>query len=120
MARKRRPVYFQCFNLPGGATYAATPTRKPYTKKGEKPSPLANDPDLVATELETTLDDYDAYPTDTKQRAFPVLANRINTRRAIRELVLPELTAIVETLGRIEERLDRLERFVGKVDERAS
>jgi hypothetical protein len=87
--------------------------KKPYTKKGQKPDYDPNDPDLVAAELETSLDDYEAYPTETKQRAFPVLASRINTRRAIRELVLPEITAIAATLERIEERLDAIEGSIG-------
>ncbi|MDB4664399.1 hypothetical protein OAE63_00190 [bacterium] len=87
--------------------------KKPYTKKGQKPSYDPNDPDHVANEIETSLDEYEAYPMDTKQRAFPVLATRINTRRAIRELILPEIAALADTLQRIEKRLDAIERLVG-------
>ncbi|GAA4455306.1 hypothetical protein GCM10023156_29090 [Novipirellula rosea] len=85
---------------------------KPYTKRGQTPSFDPNDPDHVASEIETSLDEYEAYPTDTKERAFPVLANRIATRRAIRELVLSEIAALATTLQRIDKRLDAIERLV--------
>jgi len=113
MMRKRRPFHFTSFSLPGGVSYAASPIRKPYTRKGKKALFTQDDPDLVSQEFESSLDEYEAYPAEAKQRFLPVLANRINTRRALRELVLPEIAALADTLQRIERRLDAIERSVG-------
>ncbi|MEQ1829435.1 MAG: hypothetical protein ABL921_25955 [Pirellula sp.] len=107
--RKLRPIHFVSFSLPGRVSYFASPEHKPYTKKGKKHPMLQDDPDLVNIEFETKLADYQAYPAETIQRAGPVLANRINTRRAIRELILPELAMIQSTLADIQKRLDRIE-----------
>ena len=68
-----------------------------------------DDPDLVNREFETKLAEYLEYPENTRQRGGPVLANRINTRRAIRELVLPELEGIKAMLANIQKRLDQIE-----------
>jgi len=113
--RKLRPIHYVSFSLPGGACFFASPDRKPYAKKGKNSFLHQDDPDLVGTEFETKLADYHAFPEATVQRGGPVLANRINTRRAIRELVLPELKLIQDSLQLIAARLDSIERRL-KVD----
>lgn len=73
-----------------GTSYLAAPTREPH--KGD--CLARNDPDLVSKEYEDGLKEYEQHPESLRQRAGPVVANRINTRRAIRERILPELGTI--------------------------
>jgi len=45
-----------------------------------------------------------------------LLANRLNTRRALRELILPELKALQESIDSLREQLDRIEKLMAKRD----
>jgi hypothetical protein len=42
-----------------------------------------------------------------------ILAISLNTRRAIREIVLPELAALHEEIAAVRSQLDRIERLLG-------
>jgi hypothetical protein len=110
MSPRLRPVHYVSFSVPGGASYFAAPSRKPNAR-----DILAqDDPDLVSKEFTDKITDYEKQPDELRRRAGPVFANRINTRRAIRELILPELKAIQATLADIQSRLARVESVIGQ------
>ncbi|QDV24167.1 hypothetical protein [Aureliella helgolandensis] len=91
-----------------GSVIACGPKRKP-TAKPIKDRGIHIDPDGVCDETfysPTYWHDWDVVQRD---KAVTILANRINTRRSIRELVLPELQAIQAALTSIQDRLERME-----------
>jgi hypothetical protein len=50
---------------------------------------------------------------DFRVRVSNLLANRMNMRRTVRELVLPELANIQATLADLADRLGRIEAAIG-------
>ena len=108
---KRAAVHFVSSSFPGGASFSAHPDRKPYVKKGKKKDIFSpqDDPDLVCYEFFSSANDFKELPDQSRLHVSGVLANRINARRALRELVLPQLEAIQKSLDALHARLDRLE-----------
>lgn len=113
MARRkkshRRKVYSVTFGFSDGAVTACAPERKPSPKR-MKEDGIHICPDGVFREYKYSPTDWHSWEDEQRVRAVMVLANRLNTRRAIRELVLPELTAIQTAIADVRERLERIER----------
>lgn len=110
MGRKpqRRPVHYVTFSYRDGAVVSCHPTRKP-TKKRLKSTGERIDEDLVCQEFLYGCDNFTEWPTENRVRTADLLANRLNMRRSLRELVLPELAALKASLVELDERLDRIE-----------
>lgn len=110
MAKKKRrsTVHYVTFCYRDGATVACLAERKPSERvlkdRGERV-----DSDFVFRENAVELDESYEWTPDYRGRASDILSNRINMRRAIRELVLPELSLIQESLAKIDQRLDKIE-----------
>lgn len=106
--RKKKPVHYTSFSFNGGAAFSVSPARKPYTKKGKQSYFTQEDPDLVCVEFfegpEYAVDLTDEY----RQHVSGILANRINTRRALRELVLPELESLRKSVAELTAKIDQL------------
>ncbi len=68
------------------------------------------DADFVYREYHHGHNDIYEWSEDQRARASSLLADRLNTRRAIRELVLPELEAIKEFLDSLHQRISRVEK----------
>ncbi len=112
MARKKKPkrriVYSHASCMPDGSVFACGPDRKP-TEKRIKNDGIFIDEDGVFRESKYGATDWHAWEVDQRVKLVTILANRLNTRRAIRELILPELEAIQSTLADIQKRLERIE-----------
>lgn len=102
--RKRTPVHYVSLSFHGGASYSASPDRKP----SKKNCLAQDDPDLVNREYFDGKEQYEKFPDDARRHVGAILATRINTRRAIRDLVLPELEAIKQSLSELHAKVDRL------------
>ena len=107
--RQRKEQHYLTIGYRDGAVTACLPKRKPSAKSLEFMGDVVDD-DFVYREYHQSADEIFELPAEVSVRLVDVLANRINTRRAVRELVLPELKAIRESLETIHQRLDRLER----------
>jgi hypothetical protein len=112
MARRKKPrrrdVYSIAFVFPDGSAFSCGPERKPSDRK-IKEDGLYIDEDLVFKEHKYGADEWGSWPEDRRRELGQIMAIRLNTRRAIRELVLPKLEAIENSLSRIESRLDRID-----------
>jgi hypothetical protein len=107
--RKRTPVHYVSLSFHGGASYSATPDRKP----NKRDCLAQDDADSVNLEYFSGKEQYEKFLDDTRRHVSGILATRINTRRAIRDLVLPELEAIKNSLAELHAKLDRLQSSQG-------
>ena len=110
MSRKpaRRKVHYFTSGFSDGAVISAGPDRKP-SAKALKERGLRVDSDGVFCETRYGPSEWHLWDDQQRVKVVTVLANRLNTRRAIRELVLPELASIQKTLANIQRRLDKID-----------
>ena len=112
MVRKKKPrrrdVYSIAFVLPDGSAFACGPQRKPSDKRIKEDGAHVDD-DFVFREYKYGPNDWHSWPENKRRELTQIMAIRLNTRRAIRELVLPKLEAIQASLADIQSRLGRLE-----------
>ncbi len=112
MGRKKKPrrrdVYFNALVFPDGSAFSCGPERKPSAKQ-MKEDGLFVDEDFVFKEIKYGSTEWHAWPDQHRRELGQIMAIRLNSRRAIRELVLPELMIIQESLSAIAARLDAIE-----------
>lgn len=113
MSRKKRrsQVHYLTFGYRDGATTNCLAKRKPRDKELKDMGDHV-DADFVYREYHHGFNEIYEWGEAQRSRASDTLANRINTRRAIRELVLPELEAIQKSLASLHDRLDQLEQQI--------
>jgi hypothetical protein len=105
---RRRDVYSVAFVFPDGSAFGCAPQRKPSDKRLKEDNAYI-DEDLVFREYKYRPDDWVTWPDDHRRELSQIMAILLNTRRAIRELVLPELEGIKATLADIQKRLEHIE-----------
>lgn len=101
--KRGRPVHYTTFTYVDGAAWTCTPTRKPKQEK------VASDADYVVNELLSSAKDFHDESDAIRARISDILATRINSRRAIREIAMPSLARIEASLLALHERLERIE-----------
>ena len=106
--QRRRPTYFSAQRLHDGTVLWAFPIRKP-SKQELKREHVRIDPDGVAREFAGSGRELSDVYNETRTRFQDIIATRLNTRRAIWELVLPRLTKTMEEVGKLRAQLDRIE-----------
>lgn len=112
MARKRKPkrrmVCSFTYGFHDGSVIACGPETKPSERK-IKEEGIYICPDGVMREHYYSPSTWPVGTSDKERRNISLtLANRINTRRAIRELVLPELEAIQKSLEILHQKVNEL------------
>ena len=109
MGRQRwRPMYFSAHTLNDGTVLAAFPIRKP-SKQALKQNHARIDPDGVARVFADAGKDLSDVRNETRTRFQDIISTNLNTRRAIRKLVLPCLAETQEEVGKLSSQLDRIE-----------
>ncbi|MCU0980787.1 MAG: hypothetical protein MUF25_16680 [Pirellulaceae bacterium] len=121
MARKRKPrrrmVYSYTFGFQDGSVIACGPERKPFERR-IKEEGIHIDEDGVFREALYSPTSWHSWNDEQRREAVTILANRLNMRRAIRDLVLPELKELKTVLLDIEKRLRQIEQAIAKADRR--
>lgn len=105
---RRRPMHYTAQTLYDGTIIAAYPIRKPVPKIIKRDN-LKIDEDGITNDLMDAGKHISDWQNETRFRFQNILANRLNTRRAIRELVLPELSEVRDQVASMKEQLDRIE-----------
>ena len=111
---RRRPMYFFTLALKDGTVLASWPERKPSSSGKGRYRPWIDD-DNVCRESLTTGDNICDVHNEGRTRFQDIIATNLNTRRAIRTLVLPQLAEMRQELVKMRAQLDRIERQVGAV-----
>ena len=105
---RRRPVYYSATSLNDGTVLTAYPMRKP-APKVMKRDHLKIDMEGVCKEWLRPGWELSDVNYDTRFRFQNILATNLNTRRAIRELVLPVLTDIRQEIAGLRAQLDSID-----------
>jgi hypothetical protein len=103
-----RPVYYVATSYRDGAAVACHPQRKPSDRKLKQDGDRV-DPDLVFREYHYGSDEFSRWELDFRVRCSDLLANRLNMRRAAREIVLPKLDELDSKLQALHKQLQRIE-----------
>ena len=109
--QKRRPIYYLAICLPDGTVNAAYPVRKPIPKtiKREK---LRIDKDGVCKEMVDTGKELSDVHNESRMRFQDIIATRLNTRRAIREMVFPYLIKLQKDMDDVRNKLDHIQQLL--------
>lgn len=111
---RRRSVYFSVTAMHDGTVLTAVPIRKPagriMKRRCQKP-----DADNVCDERRGSY--VESFPIDDpgRLRFFDIMANRLNTRRAIRELVLTRLDEMDRRIEAIQKQVEQIAQQVQHV-----
>ncbi len=91
--RNRRPVYYTITSMNDGVVLSAYPVRKPASRIMKRDGDSL-DEDNVCKEFAGSY--VRAFKSDDpgRFRFFDIMANRLNMRRAIREVAMPKLEAV--------------------------
>jgi hypothetical protein len=106
-------VYSYTFGFQDGSVIACGPERKPIARR-IKEEGIHIDEDGVFREAHYSPTSWHAWKDEQRHEAVTILANRLNMRRAIRELVLTELKELKAVLLDVQKRLGHLEQAVYK------
>lgn len=90
---RRRPVYYAVTSMNDGAVLSAYPVRKPASRIMKRDGDRL-DEDNVCRDFTGSYAGAFTSDESGRFRFFDILANRLNMRRAIREVVLPTLEAV--------------------------
>lgn len=106
--QRRRPMHYTGHSLHDGTVLAMYPVRKP-TPHIIKRDKLKIDEDGVCQEFAGAGRELSDVHNETRMRFQDIIAMRLNTRRAIRELVLPHLLKLEQDLNDLHNRLDAIQ-----------
>jgi hypothetical protein len=111
---RRRPMTYRVSTLHDGTILAACPERKP-ARRIMKRDHCRIDADGVLSDISRNGKELRDWHYEGRFRFQDIIANRLNARRAIRELVLPELAALRAALTALRSDLARLEELRDQV-----
>jgi hypothetical protein len=105
---RRRPIHYMVSALHDGTVTSALPIRKP-SKQQFKQERHRVDPDGVTIESASSGRQYANVDDPGRVRFIDLMASNLNTRRAIRELVLPRIEEVLAEVRRLHARIDAME-----------
>ncbi len=110
MAKRDKKTYFTVFALRDGTITTVLESRKPRQDQLRRGQRI--DEDGVYQEHTTDARTYENHTDAQRIQKHITIAGAINTRRAIRNLLLPKLKEISEQLFAVQERLDAIDKRV--------
>lgn len=117
--RRRRQVYFTATALHDGTVLSGRPVRKP-SQESLRLLRSYIDADGVGVEFPGAGHELSDTDNDTRTRFQDIIAVNLNTRRAIRALVLPQVAEVMESLQELSARLERIESMLAHAHVRSS
>ena len=104
-------MYYLEFGLYDGTVTAAYPIRKPLPKR-IKEYGLTFDEDGVCESQLTNGKEYSNWKHENRFRFQNIMANRLNTRRAIRELIFPSIAELHKEMEDIKKQLEMIQNLL--------
>jgi hypothetical protein len=109
--QKRRAMHYSAISLHDGTVTSARPVRKP-TPKTIKQEKLRIDEDGVCREWSRAGKELSDVNNENRMRFQNIIATRLNTRRAIREMVCPYLLKLQKDVDHVRNQLDHIQRLL--------
>ena len=110
--QRRRHMHYSVHCLYDGTVIAAFPVRKPIPKVIKRDK-IRIDEDGVCREWADAGKELSDVRNDARMRFQNIIATRLNTRRAIREIVSPQLLRLQEDIDNIWSQLDEIRGLLG-------
>lgn len=109
--QKRRPMHYSVHSLHDGTIIAAFPVRKPIPKV-IKQDKLKIDEDGVCREWADAGKELSNVRNESRTRFQNIIATRLNTRRAIREILSPQLYSLQKDVDSIRNQLGEIKKLL--------
>jgi len=109
--QKRRPMHYTATSLHDGTILAAYPVRKPPPKMIKRDK-IRIDKDGVCRDYADAGKELSDVYNESRMRFQNIIATRLNTRRAIREIVLPCLNKLHREVEEIHVQLDHIQKLL--------
>ncbi|MCX5676481.1 MAG: hypothetical protein NTX87_15885 [Planctomycetota bacterium] len=109
--QRRKPLHYRSEALYDGTVIAAFPIRKPLPKVIKRDN-LRIDDDGVCREWLRAGQELSDPNNETRLRFQNIIATSLNTRRALREIVLPRLTALQAEIAAVRTHLGHIEQLL--------
>jgi len=109
--QRRRPMHYTTHSLHDGTILAAYPVRKPPPKTIKRDN-IRIDEDGVCHDYAGAGRELSDVHNESRMRFQNIIATRLNTRRAIREIVLPCLERLACDINEIRGQLDHIQRLL--------
>ena len=109
--QKRRPMHYYVSSLYDGTVIGSFPERKPAPKVIKRDG-LRIDEDGVCRERMGAGTELSDVRNETRTRFQDIIAVRLNTRRAIREMILPSLTKLQTDMDAMRSQLDHIQQLL--------
>jgi hypothetical protein len=109
--QRRRLMHYSGFALHDGTVLAMSPIRKP-TPHMIKRDRLSIDEDGVCQEYAGAGRELSDVHNETRMRFLDIIATRLNTRRSLRELVLPALLKLQTDIDEMRRQLADIQRLL--------
>lgn len=113
---RRRKMHYHASSLHDGTVFAAHPIRKPAPRILKRDG-FRIDADGVATEFTRNGQELSDWNNETRFRFQNIIAINLNTRRAIRELVLPQIAAIADEISALRAEVSALREAVAEASQ---
>lgn len=111
--QKRKPVYYGASSMNDGTVMSAYPIRKIPDRIMQRDGQVLDEDGLCREFMGSYVKSFDM--TDPgRLRFFDIFANRLNTRRAIREIAIPEINSLRDEVGDLREQVQQLVELLQK------
>lgn len=112
--KKRRQLHYDVISLYDGTVLGAYTVRKPMPRIIKRDR-LVIDQDGVCAERLGAGQELSDIHNDTRARFQDIIAIRLNTRRAIRDIVAPALAEIRAEVAAVRSQLNQIERLLNEL-----
>lgn len=114
--RRRRQVYFTATALHDGTVLSGRPVRKP-SPESLRLLRSYIDADGVGVEFPGAGRELSDTGNETRTRFQDIIAVNLNTRRAIRDLVLPQVAEVLKAIQALNARMGRMESILASLQQ---
>lgn len=112
--RLRKKIHYTVHCLKDGTVTVAYPVRKPSAEALKRDKEVIDD-DGVCREFQTAGREYSDFKFESRFRFMDVMATAMNTRRIVRELVLPRIDFLESRIEAVQSSISRIEELMAKL-----
>jgi len=112
--QKQKPMHYFTICLYDGTVIGCHPARKPTPKKIKQDNISLDEDGAFSTWLDSGKDLSDVH-NQNRFRFHDIISNRLNTRRAIREIVMPEIIKIQVEIDAIHKQLYQIQSMISGI-----
>ena len=105
--QRRRPAYYMAVSESDGTVLSAHPIRKIPDRIMKRDGQQLDEDGVCKEHLNSHVGSYD-FDDPGRFRFFDIMANRLNMRRAVREIAVPEITALRSEVAELREQIRQL------------